>query len=131
MGAVTYPDAEVDRFIDDGFIPVQFNVVEDRTVTERFNAPWTPTIIIQDPEGKEHRRSEGYLDPKRFMGALALGRLVAAIPRHDYSQARKLAGDAERVTRGDPLREPEALYWAAVADYKASNKADDLWHGFD
>ncbi len=28
MGAVTYPNPEVTRFIDENFVPVQLNIVE-------------------------------------------------------------------------------------------------------
>src|SRR3712207_8468941 len=72
MGAVTYPNPEVQRFIEQHFIPVQFNVVEQPEVMDQFNTPWTPTLIVQDAEGREHRRSQGNLDPARSLGEMSL-----------------------------------------------------------
>jgi hypothetical protein len=131
MGAVTYPDPEVERYLSHYFIPVQFNVVEQPEVMDQFNTPWTPTIIIQDAEGREHRRSQGYLDPKRFLGELALGRLKDAIDRRDFREAQARIDEALRLTKGDPAREPEAEYWAAVAAYKATDDASRLLQGWN
>jgi hypothetical protein len=131
MGAVTYPNPEVERYLNQHFIPVQFNVVEQPEVMDRFNTPWTPTIIIQDAEGREHRRSQGYLDAKRFLGEMALGRLKDAVDRRDFREAQGRAEEALRITRGDPARAPEAEYWAAVANYKATEDANRLLAGWN
>src|SRR5437016_4391513 len=120
MGAVTYPNPKVERYLLDHFVPVQFNVVEQPEVMEQFNTPWTPTILVQDPEGREHRRSQGYLDASRFLAELSLARLQAAIDRQDFETARKVSAEATELTHGDPAREPEALYWSSVAAYKAT-----------
>jgi hypothetical protein len=131
MGAVTYPNPEVERFIEEHFIPVQFNVVEQPEVMERFNTPWTPTLLVLDADGKEHRRSQGYLDSKRFLAEMSLARLQAAINRQQFQQARQFSEEARRLTAGDPVREPEALYWSSVAAYKASNDASNLVQGWN
>ena len=131
MGAVTYPDPEVERFIQQHFIPVQFNVVEQPEVMDQFNTPWTPTIIVQDAEGREHRRSQGYLDPQRFLGEMSLAWLKDAIDRQDYKAAQERAPEALRLTKGDPTREPEALYWAAVVAYKATEDGNKLVQGWN
>ena len=131
MGAVTYPNPDVERFIQQRFIPVQFNVAEQPEAMERFNSTWTPTLIVQDAEGREHRRSQGYLDPPRFLGEMALAWLKDAIDRGDFAAARDRATEALEWTRGDPAREPEALYWAAVAAYKASEDANQLVQGWN
>jgi hypothetical protein len=34
-------------------------------------------------------------------------------------------------TEGDPAREPEALYWSAVAAFEASGDRDDLTEGWN
>ena len=122
MGAVTYPNPEVERFIAHYFIPVQFNVVEQPEVMDRFHTPWTPTLIVQDPDGREVRRSQGYLDPRRFLGEMALAWLKDAIDRRDYAAASDRVPEALERTKGDPAREPEALYWAAVTTYKHKNE---------
>ncbi len=131
MGAVTYPEPSVGSYIETHFIPVQFNVVDQPEVKERFHAPWTPTLIVEDAEGREHRRSEGYLDPPRFLGEMVLARLKAALNRFDYGRAPTLAEEARAQTQGDPAREPEAIYWSAVAAYRASDDVDQLLQTWD
>jgi len=131
MGRVTYPNPAVQQYIEEHFIPVQFNVVEQPDVMEQFNTPWTPTLIVQDADGREHRRSQGYLDPGRFLGEMSLAWLKAAVDRRDFETARERSGDALRRTKGDPSREPEAIYWSSVAAYKASGEADNLLSGWN
>jgi hypothetical protein len=131
MGAVTYPDAKVERFIEQHFIPVQFNVVEQPEAMEQFHTPWTPTLIVQDAAGVEHRRSQGYLDAKRFLAEMSLALVKDAIDRQDFAVAKQRGEEALRFTQGDPEREPEALYWASVAAYKASNDAQKLLGGWN
>ena len=131
MGAVTYPDPEVERLINEHFIPVQFNVAEQPEVMDQFNTPWTPTLIIQDAEGREHRRSQGYLDAKRFIAEMNLAYLKDAIDRRNYPTANERATEALERTKGDPFREPEALYWASVAKYKATNESGSLTGGWN
>src|SRR5438876_4702131 len=116
MGAVTYPHPDVERFIQQRFIPVQFNVAEQPEAMERFNSTWTPTLIVQDAEGREHRRSQGYLDPQRFLGEMALAWLKDAVDRADFEADRKRAEEARRFTRGDSGRQPETEYWAFVPE---------------
>lgn len=131
MGAVTYPNPEVEQYILQNFIPVQFNVVEQPDVMQLFNTPWTPTLIVQDADGKEHRRSQGYLDPKRFLAEMALARIQAAVDQQDFQKAARLADEAQRLTKGDPEREPEALYWSSVAAYKSTGDANNLVSGWN
>jgi len=86
---------------------------------------------VLDADGKEHRRSQGYLDPKRFLAEMSLARLQAAIDRQEFQQARQLSEETRRLTTGDPVREPEALYWSSVAAYKASNDSNNLVQGWN
>jgi hypothetical protein len=131
MGAVTYPNPDVERYLQQYFVPVQYNVVEQPNVMEQFNTPWTPTLIVQDPEGREHRRSQGYLDPKRMLAELSLARLKDAIDRQDFKAASERSREALELTKGDPEREPEAQYWTSVAAYKATNDSNNLVQGWN
>jgi len=131
MGAVTYPNPKVEQLIGQHFIPVQFNVVEQPEVMEQFHSTWTPTLLVQDAEGREHRRSQGYLDAPRLLGELALARVQDAVDRGDFAAARDRIGEAMPLTKGDAQREPEAMYWAAVASYKASGDAENLIQGWN
>ncbi len=130
MGAVTYPHAEVERYIHTHFVPVQFNVVEKPQAIDQFNSAWTPSLIVQDAEGREYRRSFGYLDPQRFLGEMALARLHECVHRQNTSLVNERCREALERTKGDPAREPEVMYFAAVAAYKASHDVAKLKDGW-
>lgn len=126
MGAVTYPNAKVQRYLEEHFVPVKFDLVAQPEVMDRFGTPWTPTLIVQDADGREHRRSQGYLDPERFVAEMALAWLMDAINRRDFATALDRSSEALEWTKGDPVREPEAIYWSGVAGYKAKEDAQPL-----
>lgn len=131
MGESTYPDEAAESYLERHFVPVRYNTIEEPEVEADFNSGWTPTLIVEDPEGREHRRSQGYLDTPRFIGEMSLSRLKDAIDRHDYEAASERAEEALERTAGDPGREPEALYWKAVADFEISGDRDDLIAGWE
>ncbi len=71
MDAVTYSNDDVETFIEEHFIPVRFDRLEQPGVMEQFHASKTPTIIVEDAEGREQKRNVGYLDPQSFLGELS------------------------------------------------------------
>ncbi len=94
MGERTYPDEAAESYLERHFVPVRYNTIEEPEVEADFNSGWTPTLIVEDPEGHEHRRSQGYLDTPRFTGEMSLARLKDAIDRHDYKAAAEKAEEA-------------------------------------
>lgn len=126
MDAVTYPDAAVSSFIDRELIPVQYNVQDHPDAFERFNSAWTPTLIVQDAEGREHRRTQGYLNPQRFLAEMSLALVNAAVNAQDWARACERSEQALAATEGDDLRHPEAIYWSGVAGYKNSGDVQNL-----
>ena len=88
---------------------MRFNTLEEPQVPADFDSGWTPTLIIEDPEGREHRRSKGYLDVRRLVEAL-------------YWKAEatfEISGDREDLTGGwEPLMYgfPDSE-WAKKASY--------------
>lgn len=131
MGTVTYPHPEVGSYIEAHFVPVQYNVAEQPEAVDRFNSAWTPTLIVQDAEGREYRRSLGYLEPSRFLAEMALARLSERINRRNWRGLQERVDEALVRTKDDPAREPEALYWTAVAAYKAHKSVDRLMEGWN
>jgi hypothetical protein len=119
-----YPDPRVASFVTENFIPVRFHVKENPQAFERFGAQWTPTILIDDPDGKERHRIEGFLPADAFLAQLQLGLARAAFSAGDWKNAEQhyesVAGT------GDEETAPEAMYWAGVARYKGSNDASHL-----
>ena len=73
MDAVTYPDSGVISFISDNLIPLR--VASDaKPLSDDFNVKWTPTLITLSPDGKEHHRTLGFLEPKDLIASLLLGK---------------------------------------------------------
>ena len=86
----------------------------------RFDAVWTPTVLLLDSTGKERVRLEGYLPNNDFVAALMSGLGRIAFVRKEYNAAERLYGDL--VARFDNTHfAAEAMYWRAVARYKATN----------
>ena len=118
-----YPDERVARFITENFIPARIHVRDQaadfKRFGERYSAQWTPTILELDPDGTERHRIEGFLETDGFLGQLTLGLAHAAFKRQEWADAaRRFRDVAERFPTTDAG--PEALYWAGVAKYKAT-----------
>ncbi len=89
-------------------------------------------MLLLDSEGKERVRLEGYLPNADFVAALESGLGRIAFVHKKYSDAERWYGDV--VARfGQSHSAPGAMYWRAVARYKATKDhtalaqvADDL-----
>lgn len=126
MSTVTYSDQGAQHYIDEHFIPVQLNVKQEPAVMDRYNICWTPTLIVHDEEGREHRRSEGFFNPQMFCAEMALGRLKHKLNRGQFPDAKNMLEDVAKQTKGDREREPEMLFWSGVAFYRADHDTKQL-----
>ena len=81
---------------------------------------WTPTVLLLDSDGRERLRLEGYLPNDEFVAALESGLGRIAFVQKRYADAEHWYG---HVVTGFARSHsaPEAMYWQAVAHYKASN----------
>ena len=124
-----YSDSSVAEFITRHFVPVRVHVKEQaegfKQLGQRFNAQWTPTVLIADPDGQERHRVEGFLPADDFVAQLKLGLAQAEFARGRFMEAEPLF---RRVADEHPATDsaPEALYWAGVARYKGTNDAGAL-----
>jgi TolA-binding protein len=110
----------VSNFITESFIPLEAHVKEHPAYFHRFDANWTPTVIILDGNGKERWRIEGYLPRDEFRAQLEMGLARVAFMRKQWADAeRRYAEVLERYP--DSKAAPEALYWKGVSHYKATN----------
>jgi TolA-binding protein len=124
-----YSDPRVISLVDDQFVPVRVHVKENREDFQRlgakYEAQWTPTVLILDGAGNERHRIEGFLPADDFLGQVALGAAKAAFAAGDYVTAERLF---EQVVKSYPATDaaPEALYWSGVSRYKATNNPSAL-----
>jgi hypothetical protein len=125
MGAVTYPDPRVIQMVNDNFIPVQINVVEHPEFTDQFLARWTPTIIILDASGHEHRRQFGYTLPIDFLAELEIGLAQESFDNKRYEEAIKHY-ESIVANYSDSYLAPEALYMVGVSRYRATGDGNHL-----
>jgi tetratricopeptide (TPR) repeat protein len=124
-----YTDPAVLQFIDDHFVPVRVHVRnqadEFKRLGAKYNAQWTPSVLLIDSEGQERHRIEGFLPATDFLAQLASGLGQAAFARSDFAEAeRRFRHVVERYPDTDAA--PEALYWAGVSRYKAKGDAAAL-----
>jgi hypothetical protein len=124
-----YSDPRVIRFIDEHFGPVRVHVRrqsdEFKRLGTKFGAQWTPTILVIDETGEERHRIEGFLPVEDFLAQLTLGLGHSAFGRADFAEAERWFRQAVDQYPGTEAS-PEALYWAGVARYKATNDAAAL-----
>jgi hypothetical protein len=124
-----YPDARVADFVTEHFVPVRFHVKDQhedfQRVGEKYGAMWTPTVLIVDADGTERHRIEGFLPANDFLSQLLLGTARAAFEQKDNAAAERLY---RRVVEQFPDTEaaPEAVYWAGVSKYRATNDPSAL-----
>jgi len=91
----------------------------------RFGANWTPTVMIVDPDGKEHYRIEGYLPADEFLPKLQLGYAHYLFKSGNFAESEKRF---RQIVDAFPSNEaaPEALYWAGVSNYKGTGNGAAL-----
>jgi Thioredoxin-like domain len=116
-------------FVTQNFLPARIHVRENKAEWERFSqrygVQWTPAVLVVDPAGTERHRIEGFLPAEDFLSQLALGLGQSAFARQQFAEAEKWFRDVVK-QHGGTEAAPEALYWAGVAKYKASNDAKAL-----
>lgn len=117
------------RDISEHFVPVRVHVRDQadefKRLGKRYNAQWTPTILVLDAGGEERHRVEGFLPAPDFLSQLALGRSKAVFANGDFAEAeRRFREVIDRYPSSDAAA--EALYWAGVSHYKATGDASAL-----
>jgi hypothetical protein len=99
---------------------VKAHIKEHPVWFHRFGAVWTPTVLLLDSDGKERARLEGYLPKDDFVAALESGLGRIAFVHKQYADAERWYQDVvARFPRSHST--PGAMYWRAVAHYKATN----------
>ena len=101
-------------------MPVKAHIKEQKETFQRFNAQWTPTQLVLDPDGTERHRIEGFLPVDDFLAQLELGLGKLHFQHESYEEAEKrLRGACDRFPTSGAA--PEVCYWAGVSAYKRTN----------
>jgi len=99
---------------------VEAHIKEHPAWFHRFDATWTPTVLILDSSGVERHRIEGYLPRNEFRAQLELGLARIAFKEKKWADAEQ--GYSAVVQKyPDTAAAPEATYWSAVSRYKGTN----------
>jgi len=101
-------------------VPLEAHIKEHPKNFHRFDALWTPSVIILDSNGKERFRIEGYLPKDEFRAHLELALARVAFMSKQWKDAEQRYTEVlERYPESKAA--PEALYWKGVSHYKATN----------
>ena len=123
MDAVTYPEDKVVEFLGQNVIPLRipFN---DPLATE-FNVKWTPTLVILDPQGKEHHRTVGFLDAEGLIASLLLGIGKTCFETEEFDYA---IANLDKIIASYPKSgsAPEAIFLRGVAQFKSTHDPKPL-----
>ena len=107
-------------FINANFLPVESHIKEHAAWFHRFDATWTPTVLILDSKGVERHRIEGYLPKDEFQAQLTMALARVAFKQKRWADAERIYREAVDQFPGTESA-PEARYWRAVSHYKATN----------
>ena len=124
-----YPDERVVQFVNEHFVPVRIHVRQHadewKRIGGRYGVQWTPTVLVIDPSGEERHRLEGFLPTDDFLAQLKLGWAHGAFAAGRFEDAEtRFRTIVEEHANSDAA--PEALYWAGVSRYKATNDPTPL-----
>jgi phage terminase large subunit-like protein len=96
------------------------HIKENAKNFHRFDASWTPTVLIMDPDGKERTRLEGYLPREEFRAFIEMGIARVAFMRKDFADAERRYKEIVE-NYPDSKSAPEAVYWHGVSRYNATH----------
>jgi hypothetical protein len=101
-------------------VAVEAHIKEHPAYFHRFDAVWTPTVLVMDSDGVERLRIEGYLPKEEFRAQLEMGLARVAFMHKRWADAERMFA---QVLEHYPETKvaPEAVYWRGVSHYKRTN----------
>ena len=129
MGAVTYPDERVAKFISLNFVPVQIQT-SNIAMMQTFSVSWTPTLLLLDADLREHYRSVGFFKPDDLIATFTTAKGRWALDTDQLPEARAWF---EEVISCYPDKDAaaEALFFLGVVKYKMSHDPKPLRETYD
>lgn len=90
LNETTYSDNQVQKEIQEWFIPLKLDIIKEKDVRRSFGAYWTPSIYFLDQNGNSYYHFNGYLPANEFKAMLRLGIAETIMPRGRYDDIIKL-----------------------------------------
>lgn len=112
-------------FINENFIPFTVNIHEKAGLFGRFQAAWTPTVLVMSPKGIERFRVEGYLPPEEFRPHLEMGLARVEFMAKHFERARDWYRHIMQEHAESSLA-AEATYWESVCSYNLDHDPTPL-----
>lgn len=132
MNTGPYSNEKVQQYLQEEFIPIKSQCFWDnRTdLMKQFNVSWTPTLLVQDPTGREHHRVVGFVPTDDFMAHLKLGKGKVHFNRFRFADA---IGEFSSVIEQHPDAGvvPEAVFFLGVSQYWHSHDPKGLRRAYD
>jgi thioredoxin-related protein len=132
MNAGPYSDEKVQKFINEEYVPLKSQCFwKERTeLMKQFDIAWTPTFLIQDSEGRVHRKLVGYIPVDDFLAQLKFGKGMVFFEKERHEEAIKWFSKVID-EHPDTGVAPEAIFFRGVAEYKKTHVASALRHVYD
>jgi tetratricopeptide (TPR) repeat protein len=129
MGAVTYPNDKVVKFVDYNFVPVQIET-SNTVLMNQFKVSWTPTIIVLDADGNEAHREVGFLAPEEFIPTFMVGKGKYYFNAEAHPEAQDMFDEALR-DYPESAAAAEAVFFLGVSRYKMTHDPKPLRAAYD
>jgi hypothetical protein len=123
LDQTTYLDRGVADVLNERFVPVRLNARRESAALRVLNGGhayvFSPVLIVSAPDGRELRRSTGYLSPQAMLLELHIALAIGQMDRARWVEAHRILDDA--IARYRHARNlPEAMWWRGVSSYRAS-----------
>jgi len=124
MDAVTYSSKEVVSFVKEYLIPLRIDV-NKKASYDRYNAIWTPTLLILDYQGHLVQQTIGFLEPEKFIAMMHLGIAKVDLTIGEFDAASvHLNRLMDRYPESSAV--PEAIFFSGVNFFKQKNDPNQL-----
>jgi hypothetical protein len=101
------------------------HIKENARNFHRFEAVWTPTVLVLAADGKERCRLEGYLPKDEFRAFLEMGLARVDVMQKKWSDSERRYNSVVE-NHSDSIFVPEAVYYGGVSRYSQSHDSGDF-----
>jgi hypothetical protein len=129
MGAVTYPNEQVIKFVDFNFVPVQIET-SNTALVDQFKVKWTPAIFVLDADGNEVHQVVGFLPPEEFVPTFMVAKGKWYFNHEQQAEAQGMFKEALRDYPNSSAA-AEAVYFLGVSRFKMAHDPKPLREAYE